>query len=266
MNRLESIVAQTRWTLEERRRAVPEAALIAAGQERLAAGEVRDFAGALTRPGLSLIAEHKRRSPSAGPIREDLTLEQVVSAYERGGAAAVSVLTEGPNFGGSLHDLCLAEEATSLPILRKDFTVEPYQLYEALAGGADAILLIVAALSDGELRRLHELAGELRLAALVEAHDAAELERAGEVGATLVGINSRDLTTLEVDTGRALELVERVPAGVRTVAESGFRTAADLLELERAGFDGVLVGEALMRAPDIEAATRALTGAGPPYD
>jgi indole-3-glycerol phosphate synthase len=259
VNRLESIVAQTRRSLEERRLKVPEPALIAAGEERVLAGEVRDFAGALTRPGLSLIAEHKRRSPSAGVIREDLSLEQVVRAYERGGAAALSILTEGPSFGGSIKDLCEARLMTTLPILRKDFTVDSYQIHEALAGGADAVLLIVAALSAAELHSLHEGAAQLGLAALVEVHDEAELERALEVGATIVGINSRDLRTLDVTTERTLELRRSVPAGVTTVAESGFSAAAELRELEEAGFDAVLVGEALMRATDIEAACRALT-------
>jgi indole-3-glycerol phosphate synthase len=260
MNRLESIVAQTRDSLEQRRREVPEAGLVAAGEQRLAAGGVRDFAGALSRPGLSLIAEHKRRSPSAGVIREDLALEDVVGAYERAGAAALSVLTEGPNFGGSLGDLCAARAASSLPILRKEFTVEPYQIHEALAGGADAILLIVAALPARELRALYELAREHDMAALVEVHDEGELDRALEIGATVVGVNNRDLTTLEVDTRRAFELVRRMPPEVTKVAESGFRTPSELYELGEAGFDAVLMGEALMRAPDIEAACRALTG------
>ncbi len=259
MNRLESIVAQTRQSLDERRLQVPEPALIAAGEERLAAGYVRDFAGAIARPGLSLIAEHKRRSPSAGVIREDLPLKQVVRACERGGAAALSVLTEGPSFGGSMEDLCQARLATSLPILRKDFTVESYQLHEALAGGADAVLLIVAVLTQAELHGLLERATEIGLAALVEVHDEAELQRALGSGATIVGINSRDLRTLEVATERTLELRRGVPTRVTTVAESGFRTQAELQELEQAGFDAVLVGEALMRAPDIEAACRALT-------
>jgi indole-3-glycerol phosphate synthase len=259
VNHLESIVAQTRRSLEERKQAVPEAALAAAGSERLIDRQIRDFAGALARPRLALIAEHKRRSPSAGVIREDLDLEQVVRAYERGGAAALSVLTEGPSFGGSLDDLCEAEAVSTLPILRKDFIVDPYQLHEALAGGADAVLLIVAALAEPELRRLLYLASELGLAALVEAHDRSELESALEVGASIVGINSRDLGTLEVDTRRTLELAGRIPDGVIKVAESGFRTPAELQELEEAGFDAVLIGEALMRAPDIEAACRALT-------
>jgi indole-3-glycerol phosphate synthase len=251
VSHLDRIVASTREEVARRRVDVPQS-------ELAEAGEVRGFIEALSAPGLSLIAEYKRRSPSAGAIREDLTVEDVVGAYERGGAAAVSVLTEGLNFGGSLEDLRAARAACGLPLLRKDFTVDGYQLHEALAAGADAILLIVAALDERELRELHGQAVALGLAALVEAHDERELETAIETGARLVGINSRDLGTLEVDTARTLQLVERVPDGVVAVAESGFSSRAELDELEDAGFDAVLIGEALMRADDIEAACRAL--------
>jgi indole-3-glycerol phosphate synthase len=222
---------------------------------------VRSFHEALARPGLAVIAEHKRRSPSAGAIREDLALEDVVCAYERGGAAALSILTEGPNFGGSLDDLRAARAATSLPILRKDFTVDPYQLHEALAAGADAVLLIVAALNEPELVELHDQARELGLAALVEVHDRRELEVAASIGAELIGINNRDLTTLRVDTRRTLELAPLVPEPSVTVAESGFQSAAELAALTEVGVDAVLVGEALMRSSDVEAACRTLTGA-----
>jgi indole-3-glycerol phosphate synthase len=193
-------------------------------------------------------------------IRAGLALEDVVCAYERGGAAALSVLTEGPSFGGSLDDLRAARAASRLPILRKDFLVDSYQVHEALAAGADAILLIVAALSGPELARLHELALSLGLAALVEVHDGRELEAAAAVGAELIGINNRDLTTLAVDIRRTFELLPRVPPGTTVVAESGLRTSADLAELAGAGVDAVLVGEALMRSPDIENACRVLTG------
>jgi indole-3-glycerol phosphate synthase len=252
MNHLERIVERTRAEVERRRRDVPLSAS-ADGWPR------RDFAQALRGPGLSLIAEHKRSSPSAGVIRDDLTLEQVVGAYERGGAAALSVLTEGPSFGGSLEDLRAARAASSLPILRKDFIVDPYQLHEAAAAGADAILLIVAALDADELVQLHRLAGELGLVALVEVHDGPELERALDAGARLIGINNRDLTTLQVDTRRTFELLDRVPDGVTVVAESGFTERGQLEELEAAGVDAVLIGEALMRSEDVETAVRALT-------
>jgi indole-3-glycerol phosphate synthase len=259
MSALEPILEATRVAVARRQLAVPEEALLRAERERIDGGEIRPFREALTRPGLSVIAEHKRRSPSAGPIREDLTLEEVVTAYERGGATALSVLTEGEHFGGSLDDLRAAHAAATLPILRKDFIVDSYQLHEALAAGADAILLIVAALSQDDLVRLHEQATVLGLAALVEVHDEHELDVAESIGAELIGINNRDLTTLEVDTGRTLELAPRVPEGAVTVAESGFRDAAQLEQLRQAGVDAVLIGEALMRSPDVEAATRALS-------
>jgi indole-3-glycerol phosphate synthase len=252
VNHLERIVEETRAEVARRRREVPLAPVAEPWPRRR-------FAEALRRPGLALIAEHKRSSPSAGVIRDDVTLEQVVGAYERGGAAALSVLTEGPSFGGSLADLIRARAASDLPILRKDFIVDPYQLHEAAAGGADAVLLIVAALEAEELARLHELAGELALAVLVEVHDERELERAVAAGARLIGINNRDLTTLEVDTRRTFELLERVPGGSTVVAESGFGERSQLDELEQAGVDAVLIGEALMRSADIEAACRALS-------
>jgi indole-3-glycerol phosphate synthase len=258
VNALERIVASTREEVGRRRAAVPLDALVSASGKRR---EARSFAAALARPGLSVIAEHKRRSPSAGAIREDLSLEDVVVAYERGGAAALSVLTEGPNFGGSLEDLRAARAAVSLPILRKDFTVDSYQLYEAAQAGADAVLLIVAALKESELARLHERARSLGLAALVEVHDRRELEVALSVGAELVGINNRDLTTLEVDTRRTFELAPLVPDGTVIVAESGFRDASELGLLAEAGVDAVLIGEALMRSDDVEAACRRLTRA-----
>jgi indole-3-glycerol phosphate synthase len=256
MNALERIVATTREEVARRRASVPVAELARGGGPR---AEARRFVEALARPGLSVIAEHKRRSPSAGPIRGDLTLEEVVEAYERGGAAALSVLTEGPNFGGSLDDLRAARAAVSLPILRKDFTVDEYQLYEALEAGADAVLLIVAALEEPELARLYRLARGLGLAVLVEVHSRAELDVAAALGAEVIGINNRDLTTLTVDTGRTLELAPLVPAGTVVVAESGFRDAADLAGLAAVGVDAVLVGESLMRAPEVEAACRLLT-------
>lgn len=251
MNKLEEIVARTRDEVARRRGDVPLAA-VPDPEPR------RPFAAALRRPGLSLIAEHKRSSPSAGTIRNDLSLEQVVGAYERGGAAALSVLTEGPSFGGSLEDLRAARAASVLPILRKDFIVDPYQLHEALVAGADAVLLIVAALEAGELAQLHRLAGELGLAALIEVHDERELEAAVEAEAGVIGINNRDLTTLEVDVRRTFDLLDRVPDGVTVVAESGFGSRAQLDELSAAGVDAVLIGEALMRSADIEAAVGAL--------
>jgi indole-3-glycerol phosphate synthase len=262
-NRLDPILDATRHEVARRRQAVPPAQLERAASERAAAAGLRSFTDALARPGLSVIAEHKRRSPSAGAIREDLALEDVVGAYERGGAAALSVLTEGPSFGGSLEDLRAARAAVRLPLLRKDFIVDPYQVHESFAAGADAILLIVAALSRPELVSLHAEALGLGLTALVEVHDERELEAALGVAAAVIGINNRDLTTLQVDTGRTFELVPRVDGQALVVAESGFSAAAELDELAQAGVDAVLIGEALMRSPDIESACRALTSRSP---
>jgi indole-3-glycerol phosphate synthase len=258
MNELERIVACTREALAGRKQAVPQAELERAASERAGAGDLRPFAEALRGPGLSLVAEHKRRSPSAGSIRDGVALEDVVRAYERGGAAALSILTEGPSFGGSLDDLGAARASSRLPILRKDFVVDPYQLWESLAAGADAILLIVAALSEQDLRRLHEGARSVGLDALIEVHEEQELEVASAAGGQLIGINNRDLTTLEVDTATTLQLLPRVPVGAIVVAESGLSSVEDLERLAVAGVDAVLVGEALMRSPDIERACRGL--------
>jgi indole-3-glycerol phosphate synthase len=260
VNALERIVARTREEVARGKLAVPEAELARAGEARRA--ELRPFAAALASPGLSVIAEHKRSSPSAGVIRSDLALQDVVGAYERGGARALSVLTEGPSFGGSLDDLRAAREASTLPILRKDFMVDRYQIYEALAAGADAILLIVAALDPAQLAELHELASGLGLAGVVEVHDRRELEVAAAFGARIIGINNRDLTTLQVDVRRTYELLPGVPDGATVVAESGLRTRSDLDALAEAGVDAVLIGEALMRAGDIQAACRELAERG----
>ncbi len=261
MSVLTEIVAETRAAVARRASGVPLRALVEAGEQRRAGQtDRRDFRAALAAPGLSLIAEHKRSSPSAGVIRADLQLPEVVGAYQRAGARALSVLTEETRFGGRLEDLAAARAASSLPILRKDFIVEEYQVHEALAGGADAILLIVAALATGTLIRLHALATQLGLATLVEVHDAIELETARELGAEIIGINNRDLATLVVDVERTFELLPHVPAGAVVVAESGLRDHSQLERLEQAGVDAVLVGEALMRAPDIEAAARELLG------
>jgi indole-3-glycerol phosphate synthase len=254
VNALTPIVAATRAEVARRRAATPTWEL------GTRAGPIRPFAEVLRAPGLSVIAEHKRRSPSAGTIREGSPLEEVIAAYERGGAAALSVLTDGPSFGGSLDDLRAARAASALPILRKDFIVDDYQVDESVAAGADAILLIVAVLSAEELALLHAAAAAAGLAALVEVHDERELEAALAVGAELIGINNRDLTTLEVDTDRTFTLRPRVPSGKVVVAESGFSSREQLERLAAAGVDAVLIGEALMRAPNLEAATQALTG------
>ena len=210
---------------------------------------------------MSVIAEHKRRSPSAGEIRPGSSVAEVVEAYERGGATALSVLTEGPNFGGSLDDLREARAASTLPILRKDFIVDPYQLYEAAAAGADAVLLIVAALEPRQLSRAFEEATALDLDVMVEVHTEEEIEIAlGVVDADIIAINNRDLNDMSVDIQRTYDLLSDVPTGKTVVSESGFTAREELEELERVGVDAVLVGESLMRSPDIEAACRVLTG------
>jgi indole-3-glycerol phosphate synthase len=257
MNTLERIVDSTRREVEQRREAVP---LTTLERQLVARGDDRPFAEALVHPGVSVIAEHKRRSPSAGAIREGVTVAEIVCAYERAGAAALSILTEGPHFGGSLDDLRAARAASRLPILRKDFVVDHYQLFESAAVGADAILLIVAALEPRELARLPHEALALDLDVLVEVHDAHELEIALELDADMIGINNRDLTDFTVDVARTFDLLADVPAGKTVVSESGIGAREQLDELERVGVDAVLVGEALMRADDLEAACRALTG------
>ncbi len=219
----------------------------------------RPFKEALARPGLAVIAEFKRGSPSAGAIRPDADVAAVVGAYERGGAAAVSVLTDGPHFHGSLADLEAARTATTLPILRKDFIVEPYQLWEAAIAGADAALLIVAALADEDLQVLFEEASTLDLDCVVEVHDGDDLERALAIDPEVIGINNRNLRNLEVDTATAEDLITDVPAGVTVVAESGYTSAGQIEELDRIGVDAVLIGESLMRSEDPEAMVRALT-------
>ena len=256
MTVLERIVEDTREEVERRRGRVPLSELEAAISRR---NDLRPFAEALGTPGVSLIAEHKRRSPSAGEIRSGASVIDIAQAYERGGAAALSVLTEPFHFGGGLDDLAAARAATSLPILRKDFIVDPYQLYESVAAGADAILLIVAALELPELEMLLQGARQLDLDALVEVHDERELEQALEVDADVLGINNRDLSDFSVDVERTYELLSDVPAGKTVVAESGFSTRDQLDDLERVGIDAVLIGERLMRAPDPEAAVRELT-------
>jgi indole-3-glycerol phosphate synthase len=254
---LDRIVETTRDEVERRREIVPLSELEAALDGR---PESRPFQEALTRPGISLIAEHKRRSPSAGVIREGADLTAVVQAYERGGAAALSILTEPFHFDGSLDDLRAARAATHLPVLRKDFIVDPYQVYESAAAGADAILLIVAALGPDALGELLREAWGLDLDVLVEVHDTEELESALDVEAEVIGINNRDLADFSVDIERTYELLSDVPAGKTVVSESGFSTRDQLDELDRVGVDAVLIGETLMRSPDLEAACRELTG------
>lgn len=257
---LDRIVAHTRDLVLRRRGQCPEERLMATAPPAR-----RAFGAALVRPrAVNVIAEFKRRSPSRGAIREELDVAEVARGYEAGGAVGLSVLTEPEFFGGSLEDLRAARSSTGLPALRKDFVVDAYQIWEARAFGADAVLLIVAALSPGELLSLLATATAAGLETLVEVHDRAELGRALEAGARLVGVNSRDLRTLEVDLGTAVSLVPAIPHDVIAVAESGIRSGEEIRRLREAGFDAFLVGEHLLAAPEPGAALRTLiASAGP---
>ncbi|MDE3064409.1 MAG: indole-3-glycerol-phosphate synthase [Acidobacteriota bacterium] len=248
---------------------------IVAHHRRRAAGDARDwrvrvetvrvqgpgFASALRAPDtVVVIAEIKRRSPSRGGIDEGLDAAQVARDYQRGGAAALSVLTDAEFFGGGVGDLAAAREAVALPLLRKDFTVCENDVLDAAQMGAAAVLLIVAALSDAELAGFLDLAGAVGLDALVEVHDAHEARRAIDAGATLIGVNQRDLRTFTVEPGRAAEVAASLPPAVMVVAESGLSTRRDVHDAAAAGVDAVLVGEALIRSADRAAAVSALCG------
>ena len=259
--RLEELVGATREAVHRRKRERPLAEL---ERDAGARPEGMPFAEALSRPGTSLIAEHKRRSPSAGPIREDASCGELVEAYERGGAAAVSVLTEEAHFGGSLADLREARAAIHLPILRKDFTIDPYQLYEAKAAGADAVLLVVGSMEPEELGALLNEAWGLDLDAIVEVSTEEELATALEWDVDVLGINNRNLEDFSVDIERTFDLLHDVPTGKVVVSESGINTREQIEALEEVGVDAVLIGEILMRAPDPEAAVRELAGAEEP--
>ncbi len=225
---------------------------------------VRDFAAALQRPQeVAIITEVKRASPSAGVIRPDVAPAEVARTYQQHGAAAVSVLTDREFFDGSLEALQQVRAAVSIPVLRKEFIIDPYQLYETRAAGADAVLLIAECLPGRQLAELHRLAVELGLHVLLEVHEPAELPRALETGARIIGINNRDLRTFVTRLEHTLELLPHIPADRLVVSESGIRTHDDLLRLQRAGVHAVLVGESLMRQPDIGAALDALRGHRP---
>jgi indole-3-glycerol phosphate synthase len=258
MTFLADILARKRDEVAAARRAVPEAELRARARDRAAP---RAFEAALSLRGgpARIVAEVKRASPSAGAIRAGLDAPAQARAYAAAGAAAISVLTDGPGFGGSLADLAAVREAVEVPLLRKDFVVDAYQLLEARAHGADAALLIVAALDPDALRRLVDGCRELGLAALVEVHDAPEVEVALRAGARIVGVNNRDLRTFVVDLATSERVLPLLPADVRGVAESGVRTAEDARRLRRAGATNLLVGEALVRAADPGALLREMT-------
>ena len=221
----------------------------------------RGFRAALARPtdGIHVIAEVKRRSPSKGALNSDLDPATLAEQYADGGATCLSVLTDADFFSGSPQDLAAARSAVELPVLRKDFTVFEGDVTDARLMGADAVLLIAAALDDGELRAFSELAAEVGIDALVEVHDEREVERALEAGAALIGVNQRDLFTFEVDTDRAVRVAGEIPDGIVKVAESGVRDGADAQRLRDAGYHAVLVGETLVTAPDPIATLKELT-------
>jgi len=249
--------------LAHRVRAAADRRVVADLRARAAAAPpARGFATALrTAEGLAVIAEVKRRSPSKGDLFADLDPATLAAQYAAGGATCLSVLTDEAHFGGSAADLQAARDGCSLPVLRKDFTVSEADVYDARAMGADCVLLIAAALDDDELAAFHRTATELGLDALVEVHDEPELERALAVGATLVGVNQRDLVTFEVDHARALRMASRFPSHVVSVAESGVRGPDDARPLADAGYDAVLVGESLVTSGDPTAAVAALRDA-----
>jgi indole-3-glycerol phosphate synthase len=220
----------------------------------------RDFRAALERAAPAVIAEAKKASPSKGILAESYDPAAIARAYERGGAAALSVLTDEKFFAGSLDDLRAARAAVSLPVLRKDFIIDEFQILEAAAHGADAVLLIAAILDARQMRDFRELAAGHGMAALVEVHDAGELERAIDAGADLIGVNNRDLRTFEVTLETSLRLAGRMPAGALAVSESGIRSRADIDRLAGAGYRAFLVGEHLMKAADPAEALRALLG------
>jgi indole-3-glycerol phosphate synthase len=259
--RLDSILAKTRATVAAARERVPVAEL----ERQAALHQPRGWAAALRRraaEGPAVIAEIKKASPSKGLIRADFDVEWIARRYQAGGAAALSVLTDEPYFQGGLRNLDIASASVALPCLRKDFTVDEYQIVEARAHGADAILLIAAALTDAEMKRFAAVAHGAELDVLVEVHTAGELDRVldalGETGADAIGVNNRDLKTFDVRMETSLELVERIPRSAVRVTESGIVKGDDVGRLRAAGFDAFLIAESLMRQTDPGAALRAL--------
>lgn len=256
---LDRMVEARRGAVEHRKRVLPEAALRLGV---LKGTPVRDFSATLARNAVNIIAELKKASPSRGVIREAFDPPGLAADLEASGAAALSVLTEEEHFQGSLKDLRDARKAVKLPVLRKDFIFDPWQVWETRANDADSFLLIVAILNDAQLRDLLELGRGLGMEALVEVHTSKELRRAVDVGARIIGVNNRDLKTLEVRMDTSYELVEAIPDECIAVSESGLRTNDDLKKLREAGFDAFLIGEQLMQSPDPAAALRLLLRTG----
>lgn len=255
---LDRILEARRAEVDRRKRVLPETAL---KYGVAAASPLRDFSRALTRDGLNVLAELKPASPSRGVLREPFDPVTLAKSLESSGAAALSVLTEGEFFRGTLKNLRDARNSVKLPVLRKDFIFDPWQVWETRANDADSFLLIVAVLQDALLRDLIALARELRMEPLVEVHTPQELDRALEADARIIGVNNRDLKTLAVRPETSLELIERIPDECVAVSESGLRAHSDLAKLRTAGFDAFLIGEHLMLAPDPGAALAALVNA-----
>jgi indole-3-glycerol phosphate synthase len=255
---LDRILDARRAAVDHRKRVLPKAALKYGVK---AAAPVRNFAAALSRDEINILAELKPASPSRGVLRDPFDAVVLARNLEAAGAAALSVLTEPEFFGGSLKNMRDARKEVRLPVLRKDFIFDPWQVWEARANDADSFLLIVAALGDAALRELIDLGRELGMEPLVEVHTAAELERALTAGARILGVNNRDLKTLSVRVETSFELIGRIPAEGIAVSESGLRTHDDLVRLRDAGFDAFLIGEHLMLAPDPAAALASLLGA-----
>ena len=256
---LDEILAHKRTEVAARKARVPEAAV---AERARAAPPARDFRTALTGHGVAIIAEIKRQSPARGALRLDMDAPTMARAYQAAGASAISVLTDERYFKGSDADLVAVRAAVDVPVLRKDFVVDPYQVYEARALGADAVLLIVRALARDEIVELGALAHSLGMAALVEAHTAEEIATALDAGASLLGINNRDLTRMVVDVATTERLRPLVPSGVTLVSESGIRSADDIARLRAIGVDAALVGEALVTAPDAGELLSAMLAAG----
>jgi indole-3-glycerol phosphate synthase len=255
---LDKIVTSKRREIAAAKEARPEASLRAAAA---AAPPPRNFFAALAPgPPIRLIAEIKRASPSAGPIRPDCDPLDIARIYESHGASCISVLTDEPFFQGTLADLQAVRAAVRLPVLRKDFILDSYQVFEARAAGADAVLLIAECLDDCDLRKLHNDIVALGMTPLVEIYDPENLQRVFDAGATLIGVNNRDLRTFKTDLEHTLRLRDRVPDECVLIAESGIRTRDDVLRLESAGVDAILVGESLMKSADIGAAVDTLLG------
>ena len=255
---LDRILEARRAEVERRKRVLPEAAL---KYGVAAATPLRDFSAALTRDALNVLAELKPASPSRGVLREPFEPVALAQTLESAGAAALSVLTESEFFRGTLKNLRDARSAVKLPVLRKDFIFDPWQVWESRANDADSFLLIVAVLHDALLRDLIGLARELRMEPLIEVHTLQELDRALQAGARIIGVNNRDLKTLNVRTETSFELIERIPEDCIAISESGLRTHEDLAKLHVAGYDGFLIGEHLMLSPDPGAALASLMAA-----